>query len=77
MGYVFFGGMRGTATVNAFQTILFLLFGAIAVSVVSAGMGGFQVAMENMLASPSAPLLTTIGDERPRPLGCVADDWSW
>ena len=58
MGYVFFGGMRGTATVNAFQTILFLLFGAIAVSVVSAGMGGFQAAMENMLASPSAPLLT-------------------
>ena len=58
MGYVFFGGMRGTAAVNAFQTILFLLFGAIAVSVVSAGMGGFHTAMENMLASPSAPLLT-------------------
>jgi solute:Na+ symporter, SSS family len=58
MGYVFFGGMRGTATVNAFQTILFLLFGAVAVSVVSAGMGGFQAAMEAMLASPSAPLLT-------------------
>ena len=55
MGYVFFGGMRGTAWVNAFQTILFLLFGAIAVSVVSAGMGGFQAAMETMLASPSAP----------------------
>jgi SSS family solute:Na+ symporter len=58
MGYVFFGGMRGTAAVNAFQTILFLLFGTIAVSVVSAGMGGFQAAMENMLASPSAALLT-------------------
>ena len=58
MGYVFFGGMRGTATVNAFQTILFLLFGAIAIAVVSAGMGGFQAAMESMLASPSAPLLT-------------------
>jgi len=58
MGYVFFGGMRGTATVNAFQTILFLLFGAIAITVVSAGMGGFQAAMESMLASPSAPLLT-------------------
>ena len=25
MGYVFFGGMRGTAWVNAFQTVLFLL----------------------------------------------------
>ena len=31
MSYVFLGGMRGTAWVNAFQTVLFLLFGAIAV----------------------------------------------
>ena len=59
MSYVFLGGMRGTAWVNAFQTVLFLLFGAIAVSVVSAGMGGFSAAMEAMLASPdTAPLLT-------------------
>ena len=42
MGYVFLGGMRGTAWVNAFQTVLFLLFGAIAVAVVGAGMGGFR-----------------------------------
>src|SRR5205823_12691460 len=39
MGYVFFGGMRGTAWVNTFQTILFLSFGAIAVAVIAAGMG--------------------------------------
>ncbi len=59
MGYVFLGGMRGTAWVNTFQTVLFLLFGAIAVTVVGAGMGGFGAAMEAMLASPStAPLLT-------------------
>jgi SSS family solute:Na+ symporter len=59
MAYVFFGGMRGTAWVNAFQTVLFLAFGAIAVGVVSAGMGGFTSAMESMAASPStAPLLT-------------------
>ncbi len=66
MSYVFFGGMRGTAWVNAFQTVLFLLFGAIAVSVVSAGMGGFASAMESMLAAPAtAPLLTR---ERVSPL---------
>jgi SSS family solute:Na+ symporter len=59
MAYVFFGGMRGTAAVNAFQTVLFLLFGTIAVAVVGAGMGGFRSAMESMLASPdTAPLLT-------------------
>ena len=66
MGYVFFGGMRGTAWVNAIQTVLFLLFGAIAVSVVSSGMGGFSSAMEAMLASPATePLLTR---ERVSPL---------
>ena len=31
---VFFGGMRGTVWVNIFQTILFLLFGAVAVAVI-------------------------------------------
>ncbi len=30
MSYVFFGGMRGTAWVNTFQTLLFLGFGTIA-----------------------------------------------
>jgi SSS family solute:Na+ symporter len=59
MTYVFFGGMRGTAWVNTFQTILLLCFGAIAVTVISTGMGGFSRAVETMLASPStAPLLS-------------------
>ena len=66
MCYVLFGGMRGTAWVNAFQTVLFLSFGAIAVSVIAAGMGGFRQAVESMLATPStAPLLTR---ERVSPL---------
>jgi SSS family solute:Na+ symporter len=66
MGYVFFGGMRGTAWVNTFQTILFLSFGAIAVAVIAASMGGFRHAIEGMLASPSqVPLLTR---ERVSPL---------
>jgi SSS family solute:Na+ symporter len=66
MGYVFFGGMRGTAWVNTFQTVLFLSFGAIAVAVIARGMGGFSNAMESLLASPAtAPLLTR---ERVSPL---------
>src|ERR671914_2440620 len=39
MSYVFFGGMRGTAWVNTFQTTLFLLFGTVAVVVIGVGMG--------------------------------------
>ena len=59
MGYVFFGGMRGTAWVNTFQTVLFLSFGAIAVSVIAHGMGGFGSAIESLAASPAtSPLLT-------------------
>ncbi|HYO90754.1 MAG TPA: sodium:solute symporter family protein, partial [Pyrinomonadaceae bacterium] len=59
MSYVFFGGMRGTAWVNTFQTILFLLFGAVAIMVIGAGMGGFQSAVQQLQSSPAtAPLLT-------------------
>ena len=66
MGYVFFGGMRGTAWVNTFQTVLFLSFGAIAVAVIARGMGGFSHAVESLLAAPAtAPLLTR---ERVSPL---------
>ena len=59
MSYVFFGGMRGTAWVNTFQTVLFLCFGAIAFVVIGVGMGGFGRRCEALLASPAtAPLLT-------------------
>src|SRR5262249_37687197 len=66
MSYVFFGGMRGTAWVNTFQTILFLSFGAAALAIIGRGLGGFSRAMESLLASAStAPLLTR---ERVSPL---------
>lgn len=66
MSYVFFGGMRGTAWVNTLQTSMFLLFGAVAILVVSRGVGGFSAGMEALLADPStAPLLTR---ERVSPL---------
>src|SRR5688572_6368425 len=59
MSYVFFGGMRGTAWVNTFQTILFLCFGAIALIVIGVGMGGFRTAAQAMQGVPAlAPLLT-------------------
>ena len=59
MSYVFFGGMRGTAWVNTLQTVLFLSFGAIALIVIGAGMGGFESGVRELLASPGlAPLLT-------------------
>lgn len=59
MSYVFFGGMRGTAWVNTFQTVLFLIFGTIAVVVIGTGMGGFGTTINALQSSPvTAPLLT-------------------
>ena len=52
MSYVFFGGMRGTAWVNTFQTSMFLVFGAIAMGVIGYGMGGFDRAIREMSESP-------------------------
>jgi SSS family solute:Na+ symporter len=59
MSYVFFGGMRGTAWVNTFQTVLFLGFGAAALAVIAAGMGGFRAAAETLLAAPGTAALFT------------------
>ena len=59
MGYVFFGGMRGTAWVNAMQTSLFLVFGTIALLVIAAGMGGFRAAIQSLAVSPSTAYLLT------------------
>jgi SSS family solute:Na+ symporter len=59
MIYVFFGGMRGTAWVNTFQTTLFLVFGAIALVVIGVGMGGFGAAVDELSSSPSTASLLT------------------
>jgi len=59
MCYVFFGGMRGTAWVNTFQSSLFLCFGAIALVVIGVGMGGFRQSAEALLSSPGTAALLT------------------
>jgi SSS family solute:Na+ symporter len=59
MSYVFFGGMRGTAWVNTFQTLLFLCFGTVAFYLISRKLGGFDTAVEQLASNPkTAPLLT-------------------
>lgn len=59
MSYVFFGGMRGTAWVNTFQTIMFLTFGTAAFFFISHNLGGFDKIIEALTANPKTqPLLT-------------------
>jgi SSS family solute:Na+ symporter len=51
--------MRGTAWVNAFQAVLFLLFGAAAFVLISRGLGGFDRVMSEIALDPKrAPLLS-------------------
>src|SRR5678816_3076815 len=58
MSYVFFGGMRGTAWVNTFQTVLFLCFGAVALVVIGVGLGGFRSAAQALDVPATRWLLT-------------------
>jgi solute:Na+ symporter, SSS family len=52
--YVFFGGMRGTAWANAFQTIVFMALGVITFFVLVKGIGGKDGFLESMQAASSA-----------------------
>lgn len=57
MGYVFFGGMRGTAWVNTFQTTLFLCFGTLAFVLIARNLGGLDQIMESLKADPKTAVL--------------------
>ena len=61
MSYVFFGGMRGTAWVNAFQTVMFLAFGTLAFILIAHNLGGFDHVVERLAANPKTESLLTRG----------------
>lgn len=44
--YVFFGGMRGTAWANTFQTLVFMVLGVVTFVVISQKLGGLQAATQ-------------------------------
>jgi SSS family solute:Na+ symporter len=44
--YVSYGGLRGTSWVNTFQTLVFMILGAVAFVIIVRDLGGFRVAME-------------------------------
>jgi SSS family solute:Na+ symporter len=47
--YVFFGGARGTTWVNVFQTIVFILIGAVTLWVIAGKLGGAEQATANVV----------------------------
>lgn len=52
--YVFFGGMRGTAWANAFQTTIFMILGVVAFFVIANELGGKDSIYENLVACSQA-----------------------
>lgn len=62
--YVTFGGLRGTAWVNTFQTLVFMTLGAVTVAVIFGRMGGLGAIMERVQAA--APQLLIRGDLQDR-----------
>ena len=52
--YVFFGGMRGTAWANAFQTIVFMVLGIVAFYAIATKLGGQATFLENLKACSEA-----------------------
>lgn len=46
--YVFFGGMRGTAWANAFQTMVFMVLGMVAFCVIASRLGGEDTLLANL-----------------------------
>jgi solute:Na+ symporter, SSS family len=59
--YVVYGGMRGTAWVNTFQTVIFIVCSGLAFYVISSNMGGFESAMKQV--SEQHPELLIRGDK--------------
>ena len=66
--YVFFGGMRGTAWANTFQTIVFMILGVVTFFVISTKLGGLQAASDAVLEKNPSKLMRAVDPNRPRTL---------
>jgi solute:Na+ symporter, SSS family len=49
LAYIFFGGLRGAAWANTFQTCVFMLTGVVAFGVISSKLGGLSAATQQVL----------------------------
>ncbi len=58
--YVFFGGMRGTAWANTFQTIVFMILGVVTFFVISDKLGGLETASRRVLEENPSKLMRAV-----------------
>lgn len=60
--YVFFGGMRGTAWANTFQTVVFMILGLVTFTIISNKLGGLQRASEAVQQNNPSRLMRVVAD---------------
>ncbi len=58
--YVFFGGMRGTAWANTFQTIVFMALGVVTFFVISNELGGLEAASKRVAETNPSRLIRSV-----------------
>jgi SSS family solute:Na+ symporter len=63
--YVFFGGVRGTAWANAFQTIVFILLGMVTFGVIADKLGGVKQATQSVLDKNPHVMRRTVRPDDP------------
>ena len=60
--YVFFGGMRGTAWANTFQTVVFMVLGVVTFSIISDKLGGIEAASQRVLENNPSRLKRSVDE---------------
>jgi SSS family solute:Na+ symporter len=67
--YVFYGGMRGTAWANAFQTSVFMALGVVTFFVIAKAIGGTDNLFENLaIATKQVPEIQLARQKIPKPV---------
>ena len=61
--YVFFGGMRGTAWANTFQTLVFMALGVVTFFLISDKLGGLKAASEKVAEANPSKLIRGVAAE--------------
>lgn len=61
--YVFFGGMRGTAWANAFQTVVFMVLGIVTFWIISDKLGGVQAASQAVAEKHPTKLMRSVAEQ--------------
>ncbi len=61
--YVFFGGMRGTAWANAFQTMVFMVLGVVTFWVISSKLGGVEAASQAVADKNPSKIIRSVAEQ--------------